>query len=171
MKAHKHAALLGDVAHREARAVTVSPELAVERRQNRLGHDLSDVPERIGEHGLLEVDLRGRVKMLHGAAAAAAGPDAEIGTARRHALRARLENFSNAPDREAGLAAQLLIAHALGGQRPFDEDDLAVAMRNAAPVDVELLDVDFVLRADFFLTSAHEWCSFLSKRAPPAAEP
>ena len=79
MEADEHAALLGDVADRQAGAVTVVPERTVDRRDDLFGTNAADVPERVDERALLVSDLGAWLKVLHGAAAAAAGTVAELG--------------------------------------------------------------------------------------------
>ena len=79
MESHENAALLLDIAHREARTVAVVPEGAVNRRQETFGLQFADVPESVFQHLLLKGNLRRRIKVLHGAAAAAPRSDTEIG--------------------------------------------------------------------------------------------
>ncbi len=57
MEADEHAALLGDVADRQAGAVTVVPERTVDRRDDLFGTNAADVPERVDERALLVSDL------------------------------------------------------------------------------------------------------------------
>jgi len=106
------------------------------RRVDDLRRELAEVPEGILEDALLGRRLRHRIEVLHRAATAGA----EVRAARRHPLRARLEH---AHGRGLGIArplAQHLIFHLLAGQRPLDEDGLAVHMADAATLVVERFD-------------------------------
>ena len=135
--------------------MTVATEFAHDGRQNRFGHHLADVPERVGENRLLEVNLSVRLEVLHHAAAAGARSDAEMGARGRDALLAGLEDVLDDAHFVRGLVADLLVGDRLAGQRAFDEDDLAVVAGHAASFGVEFVNLHFKDRADFFLTRTH----------------
>jgi len=77
--------------------------------------------------------------MLHAAAAA----DAKVRTTRRNALGAGLQNPQHLGLLKLRLDPVGRKRHPLTGQRPFDENDLAVNVGNAAPLVVEGLDDGF----------------------------
>ena len=142
MKAHKHAALLLHIAHGKARAVAIVPKRTVDRRQEAFRLEFSDVPQSVFQHLLLEGHLRRGVQMLHGAAAAAPRPDAKVGALGRNAQRRLLVNLRDAANFKLRLVSEALVRHRLLRQRPLHENDLAVAVTDAAALIVEPLDVN-----------------------------
>ncbi len=101
------------------------------------------MPQRVFQHALLQRDLRARVDVLHRATAAC--PDVQSGVrATRHHTHRGLALDRN---RAAGLVARFLpvpfVNDALAGKSAFDEDRLAVSVRNTAAFLVERLDFDF----------------------------
>ena len=156
MEADEHAALLGDVADRQAGAVTVVPERTVDRRDDLFGTNAADVPERVDERALLVSDLGAWLKVLHGAAAAAAGTVAELGATGLDALNALAVNLGDAADLEAGLVADALVGDELARKGALDEDDLAVVMTHAAAFLVEALHLDGEVFGGFLFASCHD---------------
>ncbi len=154
-KADEHRFLLDDIAHGEARLASIADALAAQRGQVFILLQTADVLHLLVQHALLELDLRIRVQVLHGAAAA----DAGVGTRRLHALRCRDQD---------GLGAQFIIllvtSHVartggLAGQRTIDEGDLAIDARDPAPVMAQALHLQLhSLGGKFVATSctAHE---------------
>ena len=156
MEADEHAALLGDVADRQAGAVTVVPERTVDRRDDLFGTNAADVPERVDERALLVSDLGAWLKVLHGAAAAVAGTVAELGATGLDALNALAVNLGDAADLEAGLVADALVGDELARKGALDEDDLAVVMTHAAAFLVEALHLDGEVFGGFLFASCHD---------------
>ena len=85
VKTDQHLALFLHVAHRQPRAVAVTPGRAFNGAQDQLGLDLAQVPQVVFQCALLDGDLRRRLQVLHLASAAGALVQAEVRTARRHA--------------------------------------------------------------------------------------
>ncbi len=127
--------------HRQARALPIAPGRPLDRPQHLRGPQPAQVPELVLEHALLDRNLRGRVQVLHLAAAAGAGMQAEVRASRRHALRAGLAQLGQHRLLPLPLAPRHVDPHPLTGQGTLDEDDLAVgAARNPVGVEVERLD-------------------------------
>ena len=155
MESHENTALLLDIAHREARTVAVVPEGAVNRRQETFGLQFADVPERVFQHLLLKGDLRRRIKVLHGAAAAAPRPDAEVGAFGHHAQRRFLMDFRHAADFEFGLVAEAFVGNVFAGQGAFHENHLAVVVSHAAAFVIQALNVNRINGVLFFFFTSH----------------
>ncbi len=119
--------------HRQARALAITPRRAVDRRQHGFGFDLADALQVIFQHALLDVDLRTRFQMLHRAAAA----HAEMRALRLHAHERLFQDLADMRLLIAGLFTIRGIGHALARQRAFDEDYLAVGMRDTPAFLVE----------------------------------
>ena len=102
----------------------------------------ADVLEIVFQYPLLGRHLRGRVDMLHRAAAAGA----EVHAPGPHPQRAFAIHFKQVRRFPFGLAAEGLEAHQFTRQRAFDEDDLAgravvvLQMADAAGFHVEGFD-------------------------------
>ncbi len=133
VKADQRLALFDHVPDRDARALAISPGLPVDRRENGFRLDLADVPQAVFENALLDRDLRVGIQMLHRAAAA----HAEILALRLHAHRSGLVYLGDLRQLEGRFFAIGRIADRLAGQRAFDEDHLAVQVRNTASFLVE----------------------------------
>src|SRR5690348_6814663 len=84
-EADERLALLRHMLDREPPTATIAPKLRGERLQPALRLDLADAREVLRQHALLGLDLRARIKVLQGAAAAHAVVDA----ARCYPLRRR----------------------------------------------------------------------------------
>ncbi len=142
VESHQHRVLLRDPAHGQPRAQPVAPRRPFDRAQHQLGLDLAEVPEVVLQHALLHRHLRLRREMLHLAAAARAGMQAEVRTARRDALRALA-----ADGHEIGLLPLLLAlddldARLLARQRAVDEhDDAFAVVRDALRIEVDAGDL------------------------------
>src|ERR1039457_5447029 len=115
---------------------SISPGLTVDRRENGFRLDLADVPQAVFENALLDRDLRVDIQMLHRAAAA----HAEILALRLHAHRSGLVYLGDLRQLEGRFFAIGRIADHLAGQRAFNEDHLAVQVRNTASFLVEGFD-------------------------------
>jgi hypothetical protein len=88
------------------------------------------------EDALLGRDLRGRLDVLHRAAATDAVPAA----ARRGSLGAGTQHLDDAPQVEVAAAAPAGEEHALAGHAAVDERHLAVDVRDADALVVDRLD-------------------------------
>jgi hypothetical protein len=140
----ERAARAAEVNGLSARAMPITPGRPEDGPQNRFGPDAADVPQRILERALFRRDLGRRFEVLHRAAAARPGMQAEVRARRRDALVARAQDLDNPRGVELRLAAQRLDAYLFAGQRPFDEHHLAVVARNTAALGIERLDLDDV---------------------------
>ena len=142
VEADQHHALLGHVPHRQPGAEAVAPGRAVQRAQQPFGPHLGQVLQVVLEHPGLHGHLGGRVQVLHLAAAAGAGVQAEVRAGGLHALRALARQRRHRALLPGVLAARHLHLHALAGQRALDEHHLAVgAARHALGLEVERLDL------------------------------
>jgi hypothetical protein len=96
------------------------------------------VPEVVLQHALLDGHLRGRVQVLHLAAAAGAGVQAEMRAAGAHPLRGLLVDGRDGARLPVVLLAVHVDADHLERQRAFDEHHLAIGLAgNALGLDVE----------------------------------
>ena len=90
------------------------------------------MPEIVFQHALLDGHLGAHVQMLHLAAAAGAGMQAEVGAAGAHALG----RFAVDGRQAGGFPVVLLAVHVgrdqLGGQSPVDEHHLAIGLAGHA---------------------------------------
>ncbi len=101
------------------------------------------MPQVVFERALLDRDLRSRVQVLHLAAAAGAGMQAEMRTRRPHALRTLARRVRERALLPVVLAPVYLYLHPLGRQRAFDEDHLALGVvRHALRFEVERFDLE-----------------------------
>ena len=141
VKSDQHTALLRDVPHGEPGAEAVLPGRTGDRPQHAVRPDAADVPQRVLEHPLLDGDLRVGRDVLHRAAAARTRVQPGV---RAPGFNAQHRGAVDADD-ASGLVARLVLAalvdHALAGQRALDEDRLAFAMRDAAPLLIERFDL------------------------------
>ena len=126
VKADQHLALLDHMAHRQARAPAVAPVRPMDGAQQMVGLALAQMPEVVFQHALLHRHLRGRVQVLHLAAATGAGMQAEMRAAWRHALGGLLVHRRDRGRFPGILLAMAGGAHPLVRQGPVDEDHLAV---------------------------------------------
>ena len=90
-KADQHATLLGHPAHTETGLAPIAPMLSRQRLQPALRLHLADAPQHVRQDRLFGRDLRGRVHVLQGAAAA----DTKTCTARHHPLWCRLQHLGH----------------------------------------------------------------------------
>ena len=128
----QHRALARHVAHRQPGPVAIAPTRALDRTQQVFGLDLAQVLQVVFEHPLLDGYLRCRVEMLHLAAAAGTGVQAEVRTARSHALRAFAPHRRHHALLPCVLAAAHVHLHLFAGQRAFDEHHLALGIAGHA---------------------------------------
>src|SRR5262249_31419714 len=141
VEADEHTTLLRDVAHREPRAMPVTPRRAVDRRQERAGTNAGDGPQRILERALLRGGLSRRVEGRERATAA----DAEM-RAPRHDAAGVLEQYRVRTRKfPCRLALERRDRGALTRERAFDEHRLALDAADATAFLVERFDVDGAL--------------------------
>ena len=157
MKAHQDAALFGNVAHRETGAVTIAPKFAHDGRKNAFGRHLADVPQRVGQNGLLEVDLGAGIEMLHHTSAACTRPDAAVGAGRFDTQFGCREDLLDNADLIARLVADLLVCDSFARQSALNEHDLAVAPGNASAFGIKFFHLCFEHGTNFFLAGTHFW--------------
>ena len=140
MKTDQHLALFDHMAHRQPGAVAVAPGRALDGAQHGLGPDLAQVPEVVFQHPLLDGHLGAHMQVLHLAAAAGTGVQAEMRAAGAYTLR----RFA-VDRRQAGLLPVVLFAVGVRGdqlerQGTIDEDNLAIGLAcNALGIQVERL--------------------------------
>ena len=150
MKTHQHRMLLAHIAHRQARPVAISPGGPLDGPEQVVGLDLADVPEVVFQHPLLDSHLRTHMEVLHLAAAARAGMQAEVRASRAHALRGLAMNSHHHRFFKAALLAVHIGGHPFKRQRTLNEHNLAVCpVGNALRFHVQGLyreDVRQVLR-------------------------
>ena len=113
---------------RDACALAIAPGLPVDRREYGFRLDLADVPQAVFKDALLHRDLCAGLEMLHGATAA----HAEMFTLGLHAHSSGLVYLHHLRQFEGRFFAVGRIADGLAGQRAFNENHLAVCMRNTA---------------------------------------
>ena len=116
--------------------MAVTPFVAVDDRQQRVRADLADALQGIFEPALLGGHLGFEVGVLGGAASA----HPEMGTGRGAASRTLAQHPRDLRLVERAAPPGGLGLDHLPGQRAFDEHDLAVIARDAAPFRVERLD-------------------------------
>jgi hypothetical protein len=151
MEADQHPAFLRHVAHRKAGAVAVAPEGTVDRGKDVFRLRFTDMPEGIKQHPLLDRYLSEGIEMLHRAAAAAPRLQTEMRAAGLHAQRPLVMQFHKASDLKRRLIADPLVSHYFVRQSPFDEDRFTFAMRYAAAVLIQALNLDRKTVAWFFV--------------------
>ena len=137
VEAHAQPALAPHHAHAQARAVTITPGGAVDRRQDPPGAQLADVAQRVLEDALLHSGLRIRIQMLHGAASA----HAVMRAARRHALGARAQHAHGLALLVTRFGPPHHIFDALARQGALDEHRLAIDAGHAAAFVVQGIDL------------------------------
>jgi hypothetical protein len=94
------------------------------------------VPQGVFEHPLLHCDLRRKIDVLQGTAAA----NSEVRAPRLDAARSGLQYRADGPDFEFGLPAVNRCGDLFPGQGAFDEDRFPVEVRDSAAFLVERFD-------------------------------
>ena len=128
VKTDEHFALFGHMAHRQARAPAVAPRRAMNGTQHGGGLAFAQVPEVVFQHALLDGDLRGRMQVLHFAAAASAGMQAEVGATRRHAQRRFLVHAGERGGLPIVFAAPFLNADPFARQCAINKHHFAIGV-------------------------------------------
>ena len=143
-EAHQRLVLLFHPPHRQAALAPIAPGLPTQRRQHRGRRHVADALQVVQQHLLLGFDLPVFGQMLQHAA----GADAEMRAARRHAVRRCGEHFQRLRLVEVLGARGLLHGDGFTRQRTGNEHGLAglrVALRpagDATPIVGEMEDVE-----------------------------
>jgi len=125
------------MAHRQTGTQPIAPRGAGNGREKLFGLEPADVPQRIFEHALLGGGLPGKIEVLHGTAAAGA----EVRARRRHALAGRTQHAQGAGLLVVRLPAIAFVFDDFSRQRAFDENRLAVHVRDAASFVIQGFDI------------------------------
>ena len=140
VKTDQHLAFFCHIPYRQTRTPAVAPGWAMDGAQHPLRPAFAQVPEVVFEHALLDGHLRGRVQVLHFAAAACACVQAKMIARRLHALRRFLMNLRERGRLPIVFAAPTLGADPFARQRAFDEHDLAIGLaRHALRIQIKRL--------------------------------